>query len=86
MVKVTDNWYPCYKNNEIKIKLSLNNFNGYYVKLVACGADDFILEIEKNCGSFADAILTYFDLQEIYNKISDGVNKEYFYELGFVHF
>ena len=85
-IKVVDDWYPCFKNNTIKIKISLNNFNGYYVKIIACGADDFILEIEKDCENFEDAILTYFDFEKIYDNIHNGVDKEYFYKLGFKKF
>lgn len=85
-IKVTDDWFPCYNNNEIKLKISLNRFNNYYVKFTASGADDFILEMEKDCGDFKEAVLTYIEFEIIFDKIQNGVNKEYFYKLGFRRF
>lgn len=61
-IKVTD-------NNEIKLKISLNRFNNYYVKFTASGADDFILEMEKDCNDFKEAILTYIEFEIIFDKI-----------------
>ena len=85
-IKVTDNWYPCYKGNKIKLSVSLNNFNGFYVKIIACGADDFILEIEKDVKDFKEAILIYQNFEAIYNNIPNDINKEYFYKIGFKNF
>ena len=57
-----------------------------YVKFTTSGADDFILEMEKDCEDFKEAILTYIEFEIIFDKIQNGVNKEYFYKLGFSRF
>lgn len=32
MVRVTDNWYPCYKDNQVKISLFISNLDNLNCK------------------------------------------------------
>lgn len=68
MIKVTDDWYPCYNNSEVRLRIMMlyhdsiltdeSNGNyvpkGGYVKIGAYGADDFYVEKEYSisCISF----------------------------------
>lgn len=86
MIKVTDDWYPCYPGNRVRLCLSLNYFRGYYVKLSAWGMDDTAVEIEKAATDREDAIRKYDELEKIFDSIPDGVNREWFFNNGFVRF
>ena len=86
MVCVTDDWYPCYPGNRVRLRLSLNYFRGYYVKLAAWGMDDTAVEIEREAINREDAIRQYTELEKLFDSIPDGVNKEWFFKNGFTWF
>ena len=87
-VTVTDNWYPNFYGNKIKITLGLYHYDeDYYVKLMAWGADDFGLEICIDDLTFQDAIGLYNnELNTLYESIPKVTNKDWFYNHGFERF
>lgn len=87
MVIVTDDWYPCYPNNQIKLMLNQNYYNGfYYTRLSAWGYDDFGLELYFESQNEEETEKKYKEFHKLYCNIPDGVDQNYFYELGFTHF
>lgn len=87
IIAVTDDWHPCYPNNQINLMLSLNHYNNlYYTRLSAWGNDDFGLELYFESQSEKEAEKKYKEFYELYCNIPDGVNQNYFYKLGFTHF
>ena len=47
MVTVTDDWHPCYDNNQIRLKIALlydYSRNTFFVRVCAWGNDDFGVE------------------------------------------
>ncbi len=85
-IKVTDNWYPCYEGQRVKLRLSLNYFNYYYVKLAAWGADDTAYEIEYSSPSFKDVLEKYYELIPFYESIPNNIDKMWFINHGFKRF
>ena len=62
IVKVKDDWYPCFENNTVKVSLMVlyagwNDKYPYYIKFQAWGADDFGLEKEKLFTDFDQIII-----------------------------
>lgn len=91
MITVTDKsyvWSPCYPNNQVKVGISANCVRDkFYIKVNAWGADDFGVEIEYNCYNEKHLIEMYNHFKYyIYDKITNGVNLEWFYEHGFTVF
>lgn len=91
MVKVKDDWYPCFENNTVKVSLMVlyagwNDKYPYYIKFQAWGADDFGLEKEKLFTDFDQIEEAYNYYKEQYNAIPEIVDKNYFYNIGFVTF
>ena len=91
MITVTDDndvWHPCYPNNQVKVGISANHsFDSFYIKVNAWGMDDFGVEIEYVCYGEEHLIYMYNHFKHyIYDKITNGVNLEWFYEHGFVIF
>lgn len=87
MIKVTDNWCPCYPNHQIKLILNLNFYNGlYYTRLSAWGYDDFGLELYFESRNEEETKKKYEEFYELYCSIPDGVDQDFFYELGFTQF
>lgn len=86
MVTVTDDWYPCYPGNQVRVKLSLNYFRGYYVMLSAWGMDDCGVVIERSAADYADALGQYEELNRLYHTIPDGVDRQWFFDHGFKYF
>ena len=79
-ITVTDNWFPCYEGNKVKLSLSLNQWQDeYYVKIAAWGNDDYGLEVVY--GEYKDineARKKYDSLIPIFNAIPDGIDKHWF--------
>lgn len=78
MVKVNDDWYPNFPNNEIEVVLVLYKD---YALFRAYGADDTY--VEMICEYQTE--IAYNTWKEfIYDKIPDVVNKQWFLEHGFL--
>ena len=84
MVLVTDNWYPCFDGNKVRLKLKLCYFKGYYIKLSAWGADDTGVEIEYKALDLPDAVKQFKVLSDVFDSVPDGCNRQWFYDHGFV--
>lgn len=87
-ITVTDDWYPCYEGNKVRLSLSLNQWkNEYYIKIAAWGNDDYGLEIEYDgYKNIEDARKKYDVLIPIFNSIPDGVSKYWFINRGWKRF
>ena len=88
-VKTTDDWYPNFPEDKVKILLSLQEMpGGYYtVMLRAWGADDFALTLDKTgLANFYVALGLYQELEKIYESVPEIVTKDWFYKRGFVQF
>lgn len=91
MITVTDEndiWHPCYPNNQVRVGISANRVgDDFYIKVNAWGMDDFGVEIEYHAYSRSHLMEMYYHFKHyIYDKITDGVNLEWFFEHGFVRF
>lgn len=89
MITVTDGdnvWTPCYPGNQVKVGISAcHGGDRFYIKVHAWGADDFGVEIYYECYGPGHLTKMYKHFKHyIYDKITDGVNLEWFYEHGFV--
>lgn len=91
MVEVTDDWYPCFDGNKIKIEV-LRWYScaadTYTVKCNAYGADDCGYTIEFVCGGEAEELANdMFNLYvyHFFTKAKDGINKRWFTERDFEH-
>lgn len=87
-IKVTDDWYPCFSNNIVKIYLrvciaSWDIKYPYYLKFQAWGADDFGLEKEELFTDYSQISDIYNYCKNQYDNIPEIANKEYFYNIGF---
>jgi len=90
MVVVTDDWYPCFEGNKIKISIFITFFNNskyHFVKISVWGADDFGLELYYENENYDNLVAKYNEWKEnIYDKAVDGINQDWFYERGFSEF
>lgn len=84
MIRVTDNWHPCFGGNKVRLRLSLCYFRHYYVKLSAWGADDTGVEIECHASDMQDAADKYNALSKVYDSVPDGCDRQWFFDHGFV--
>ena len=86
MVRVTDDWSPCYYGGQVKMTLSRTVFAGTYIcKLSVWGADDKGVELEYGTTSELIAIQVYeLWKTHIFDKVPDGVDKTWFFEHGFL--
>lgn len=84
MISVTDDWYPCFENGQVRLRLSMNYFKGYYIILSAWGADDTGVEISVNAEGVIDAEQKFNSLLELYHFVPDGVDRKWFFDHGFV--
>lgn len=101
MVKVTDDWYPNFDDNQIMVSIRTMYHDdipandecpydipaGGWVKVFACGADDTGVELERS-GKFSQRYFEYiyhFWKEHIFDKIPDGINRQWFYEHGFLN-
>ena len=87
-ITVTDDWYPCYESNKVKLILSLNQWRDeYYVKIAAWGNDDYGLEtVYDGYNNPDDARKKYDALIPVFNNIPDDVDKDWFINKGFKRF
>lgn len=89
-VKVTDDWYPCFEGNTVKVSLFLTYVpdNKYhFVRVMAWGNDDFGLTIDYENEDYDLLLKKYEEFKTtFYDKAIDGINKEWFYERGFEPF
>jgi len=87
-ITVTDDWFPCYEGNKVRLSLSLNQWRDeYYVKIAAWGNDDYGLEIVYDgYSNLDDAREKYDTLIPIFNNIPDGIDKDWFINKGFKRF
>ena len=86
-ITVTDNWYPCYEGNKVRVELSLTLFfNKYYVSLSAWGADDTAYTKDFEYTTETEAKWKYNELISTYNIIPDRINKDWFIDHGFRRF
>ena len=100
MIKVTDDWYPNFDEDKIKVSIIMSYHDnipandeypydipaGGFVKIVACGADDTGVELEQR-GEFSQRYFEYiynFWKENIFDKIPNGINIQWFYEHGFL--
>lgn len=86
-ITVTDDWYPCYEGNKVRLRLSFTSFlDKYYVRLAVWGADDTAYVKDFEYTNECLAWRRYEELIPIYNTIRDGINKDWFIDRGFVRF
>lgn len=91
MVEVTDDWYPCFEGNKIRVEVWKEYScasDVYMVKCNAYGADDCGYTIEFICGGEAEDLANdMFSLYayHFFAKAEDGINKRWFTERGFKH-
>ena len=87
MITVTDEWYPCYEGNKVRVSLFISNLdelNYHFVRICVWGADDFGLEMDYIDLNYESLISKYNEWKEtILDKLTDGVNKEWFLSKGF---
>lgn len=90
-ISVTEDWFPCYNGNEIKVKIvayynsEITFRSKGYVMVLAHGADDFGFE---RC-MYSDDITTimskyYLWADNIYGSIKDGTCKQWFIDNNFI--
>lgn len=84
MLTVTDDWYSCYPNSQVELRVSLFNCDQYYLKLSAWGLDDTGVEIELNADNEEDGMNKYKMLKWLFDSIPDGVDMYWFYGHGFI--
>lgn len=96
MIKVIDDWYPCYPEKKIRITIALQVDKPYakapedkwmyYVIISAQGIDDTGVKLEHiSLGHRESAEFVYnFWKEHIFDKVSDGVDMMWFYEHGFL--
>lgn len=95
MVQVTDDWYPCYPNNEVCLSICLGELKPYLkapenkriytVHLSAWGMDDTGMELDYNSPGHRGCAESVYNLwkKNIFDKVPDGVDRQWFYEHGF---
>lgn len=70
MVKVSDNWYGNYEGNKIRIALYFCYLDNEY-RLVACGNDDFMIELN------GDTTENELKISEIFDYLKNNPNQIY---------
>lgn len=88
MVTVTDDWYPCYPGNQVYLYIRgsrcWSRTEMYAVRISAWGKDDTGVELEYTTRSAETAYALYWHWKKyLFDKVPDGVDKEWFYEHGF---
>ena len=86
MVRVTDDWNPCFEGNTVQMTLKRSAFAGAHIcKLSVWGADDKGVELEFRTTNELLAIDVYeLWKTHIFDKVPDGVDKIWFFEHGFL--
>lgn len=84
MIPVTDDWFPCFSGNQIRVSLSIYNQNGrHYCTLTAWGKDDFGLEKEHISNTKEENEAKFHEWEKDFESIPDFVNKEWFLARGY---
>ena len=87
MVTVTDNWYPCYEGNKVRVSLFLNyhkSLDYQFVRICVWGADDFGLEMDYEDKDYDKLVAKYHEWKDtIFDKIPNKTNKKWFIDKGF---
>lgn len=85
MIHVTDDWHPCFERNKVRLKLSLNYYNGkYYTILSVWGKDDTGVEMYRESLSEETIYEEYNRLSIIYNSVPYNADRQWFLDRGFV--
>lgn len=86
-IKVTDDWYPCYDGNTVKMSMFVTYIPKHkwcFVRIMVWGKDDFGLIMDYEDTNYDNLISKYAEWKKnIFDKITDGVNQQWFYERGF---
>ena len=86
-IKVTDDWYPCYKDNQVKISLFisyLDKINYHFVRICVWGYGNFGLEMDYDDTDYNRLISKYNEWKaDIFDKVQSGTDKDWFINLGF---
>ena len=86
-ITVTDDWYPCYEGNRVRLRLSFGEFLGeWHVRLAAWGADDTAYVKDFDTANRQEAIDKFLDFESAYNLIPDNIDKDWFIDRGFKRF
>lgn len=87
MVVVTDDWYPCFDGNKVKVSLFISNLdklNCHFVRICAWGNDDFGVEMDYEDDNYNNLVIKYNEWKEnIFDKIEDGISLQWFLDKGF---
>lgn len=92
MVKVVDDWCPNYPGDEVELAIvfhEMAEYSGqrrpyYLVRIRAWGYDDFGVELDYVTQSCECGYGRYnFWKKYIFDRVPDGVDKQWFYEHGF---
>lgn len=90
MVTVTDDWCPCYPDNQVAVTIWARREAGhkdtYSVNILVWGMDDTGVALRYEAGEHVqNAYVVYDHWKEwVFDRIPDGVNREWFYEHGFL--
>jgi len=87
MVTVTDDWYPNYPDNKVKLSIFLSykpRIDHYLVRMCVWGADDTGMELDFTSRDY-DTLKYHYDIwkKHVFDKVPDGVNMQWFFEHGF---
>ena len=84
MVKVIDDWHPCHDGGCVKLSIIQLFYKDYYCKVCAWGADDTGVEMEYHSPfpEYVDAMYERWK-KYIFDRVPDGITREWFYEHGF---
>ena len=83
-VKVTDDWYPNFNGNTVRLTVGIFFFQKYYIKLMAWGADDTGMEIVQYYNTKEEAINAYSkEFIPKYESVPDNINRQWFFNNGY---
>lgn len=89
MITVTDDWCPCYPDDKVKLNIIVRRKAGhkdaYVVVINAWGMDDTGVELVYEAGNNSDGAYDIYEhwKEYLYDRIPDGVDREWFFEHGF---
>ena len=86
MVKVKDDWYPCFEGGYVRLKIGQYFFKDHYCIISAWGEDDTGVEMmySHHAKEAVDAVYDRWK-KYIFDRVPDGVTREWFYEHGFLN-
>lgn len=83
MVTTTENWYPNYPENKVRVFLRIVQGYNEFVRIAVWGADDFGLEMSFN-GTPLENRQKFTEWEDaIFHKVPEPCTKDYFRKLGF---